>query len=312
MKFTDNFRTAWNELWFFPVSAEHLGMYRCAFFALSFYLFQSWEFARYAGAEPVLWYPVSFFVFLPQPASPETLEVLAMVWKASLVTSALGFLTRLSTMIAFLLGAYLIGLTHCYGLMRHSDAAFVVGLGILAFARSGDGLSLDSLLGLWRRSGPAPLGTYSWPLRLTQFSWCMVFFLAGWAKVRYGQWSWFAGEVLHDYLIWVNMPYDFFRYSEAQRSINAFLIARPALVAALSVGTVCIELAVVLAFWRGNWAKILVPLAVCMQIGINLSMYIKFYQIIPVYMVWVDWPRALAFLRRSAERVCNRKSLRPG
>src|SRR3989344_2373414 len=149
VKFTDNFRTAWNELWFFPVSAEHLGMYRCAFFALSFYLFQSWEFARYAGAEPVLWYPVSFFVFLPQPASPETLEVLAMVWKASLVTSALGFLTRLSTMIAFLLGAYLIGLTHCYGLMRHSDAAFVVGLGILAFARSGDGLSLDSLLGLW-------------------------------------------------------------------------------------------------------------------------------------------------------------------
>lgn len=201
-------REGWNRFWFEPASPVNLGICRALFFGLILLLYWDYDFSPWASVGGVLRMPTLFFRTFHVPVlSREQLIVLQVVWKAALGLSCIGLLTRLSTLVAFLLGAYLLGLIQCFGRLHHGEAIPVLVMGILLFARCGDGWSLDRLLATRRRGSRAgagsypPSGEYTWPIRMVWVALTLVFFAAGLAKLRYSGLAWAAPDNLEIILI---------------------------------------------------------------------------------------------------------------
>jgi hypothetical protein len=190
-------RTRWNSSFFGGAAAQDLGLHRLLFYNVVIYFFASRpsDVARWAEVSDVFWAPTSFFRLLHLPVFPATaLSVALWIWRTSLLLALVGLFTRLSTVLAFILGFYLLGLPHDFGKVNHNDAVVVVGLAIFAFSRCGDAWSLDGL----RRARPNVVsesqlsGKYSWPLGLYRLMLALVLFSPGVAKLRgpgFGAWA---------------------------------------------------------------------------------------------------------------------------
>src|SRR5262249_17515990 len=112
-----------------------------------------------------------------------------------------------STIVACLLGIYLLGLPNNFGKTHHSDAIVVLVMGIMAVSYCGDGWSIDRLIRIYRdeqrRPEPRPKlsGEYSWPIRLIWVLMVLVFFGAGMAKIGRSGLEWIASDNMRLILI---------------------------------------------------------------------------------------------------------------
>jgi hypothetical protein len=145
-------RATWSAFWFTPERPDNLGLLRALFYGLllAFYAGAGW--AEWAEVSPAFWFPITLFKVLHLPVlGASTLVVLSLLWKASLLSSALGLFSRGSALVAAVVGCYLLGLPHNFGKTHHFDAMVVLILGILACSRAADAFSLDRWLA--RRRG---------------------------------------------------------------------------------------------------------------------------------------------------------------
>ena len=195
----------WAQLVFPAAAPAELGWLRILFYgAVTVFSFSlHGDVARWARVDDVFWAPTFFFRLLDIPVLPATvLSVLLWVWRASLVLAAVGLFTRASTLLALILGFYLIGLPHNFGKINHGDAITVLGLAVFAFARAGDAWSIDRLRQARDADAGGPSGHYSWPLGLYRLLLALVLFGAGVAKLRApGPLAWVLTDNLHNTLI---------------------------------------------------------------------------------------------------------------
>jgi hypothetical protein len=184
----------WDRFWFVPGPAARLGLSRAIFCGVAFLFYLPHDFTEWATAAPAFWMPIQLFEELHiRVASSEVLFVVQTVWKISLATCALGVWTRLSTVVAAALGAYLLGLPHNFGATQHFDAIVVFALLILAVSRAGDARSIDAALRARRHGAvrqPATGPEYTWPIQAMWVMTALVFFGAGTSKLRHSGLEW--------------------------------------------------------------------------------------------------------------------------
>lgn len=230
------------------------------------------------------------------PPGVATIDFLATLWMASLVTSAVGLATRLSTWIAFLSGTILFWLPHNFGKTHHGDAALFFLLMILAVSRSGRSWSVDAWLA--RRRGRSPLDASTldeesgWPLRLIQVLFIWVFFAAGLSKAGHAGLDWALSNHLSTLLVRHH-------YTHTPLVDWGFWIAQQKeLCQVLGLFTLLLELACPLALFSRRARLMVIPLLAALQAGNALLLGVRFNTFVPLYLAWIPWTAVLARARR--------------
>lgn len=291
-------RERWMRFWFEPASPTNLGVCRMLFFTATLWQYGPVDFSVWAAVSDAFWLPVPLFRDLHLAVAPAgVLQALQIVWKASLVLAAIGYRTRWSTAAAFVFGLYLLGLPQNFGKTHHMDTVVVITLGVLALARCGDGVSVDARQR--QAEGPTPAsGEYTWPIRFVWVLLALVFFGAGFSKVRHNGLTW----ILSDNMARI-MAEQGTRWSEA--------LARFTWICQLlAASAVVLEISAPLAL-VSRWARrLLVPGLFLMQVGIQVIMALKFKPFLVCYLFWVPWDRVRTWI--TAQRLRVSASARSG
>jgi hypothetical protein len=140
------------------------------------------------------WSPIATFAhFNIGRPNPLLFEVAPVVLIASLVLLIIGFRTRLATSLVLISGIFLTGSYYSFtGKVDHADTFLVAYIpAIMLFSRWGSNYSLDALL--QEREGRQINASdsswvYSWPMRAVLLLLALMFFGAGYFKLRAGQW----------------------------------------------------------------------------------------------------------------------------
>lgn len=281
----------WRHFWFAPTRPTNLGVCRALFCGLLLLLYWRYDFSLWTEVSHVFWKPTGLFKYLHLPVlSAPVLVVLQIVWKGALALSCIGLWTRVSTAVGFLLGAYLLGLPHCFGKIHHNEGLVLCVLVVLAFSRCGDGWSVDRLLGAARRgTDPPPSAEYTWPIRLVCVLLALVFFAAGIAKLRHSGPAWIASDNLA--LMLIQNHYHKVR-TDPLTSWGLDLAQYGWLCRLLAAATVLIEVGYPLALVSRTARWVVVPGACLMLVGIRLLLGPAFEQFLMCSLFWVPWERA--------------------
>ena len=195
---------AWNAFWFAPAAPWPLGLCRAGFFTSFYILFLVRTDLRwYALFPPEFYQPRSSFAWLSLPLpSWDVMGWLVTAFEISVILAALGLMTRLATLTAFVLGLYVLGLQFNYGYLHWAHAIVPIVMGVLALAPCGDALSLDALI---RRAATGKTantgGQYRWPIQLVRLVFVSVFLAAGLAKLRQAGLEWVLSDTLRNYFL---------------------------------------------------------------------------------------------------------------
>lgn len=289
----------WERFWFAPKDALTLAVCRAVYFGLLCWNYLDQEFASWGTVSRALWQPIWVFEKFQRFADPvvseQTLFVLEIIWKVALAAAAMGLLTRISTMTAFVLAFYLLGLRHNWGKASHDDASTVLILGILALSRCGDAFSLDALLlRRFRRRGPdraddagarLPLksGEYRWPIRAIWLILAMVFFNSAVAKLRRSGFAWAWSDNLA--VLMVRMNY----FNNPTTNWGIQLANLPGFGKAMGVAALAVELFFPLVLFSRIARWVLVPAAFLMQLGNKVLLGVDFTSFMFAYLFFIDW-----------------------
>jgi hypothetical protein len=138
--------------------------------------------------------------------TPHGLTALYWITAVAGIAALVGLFTRTSLFI-FALGNWIfVAHEYSYGDRHHTEALFCIFLMLLAFAPSGDRLSLDAFIRR-RREGkagrpvaPEKVDTAMWPLKLAHVLLAMSYFSTGMSKlIAGGGFSWMNGYTLQAY-----------------------------------------------------------------------------------------------------------------
>ena len=284
---------AWNTFWFAPAAPWPLGLCRAGFFASFYVLFLARTDLRwYALFPPGFYQPRSFFAWLSlPPPSWDVMGWLVTAFEISVILAALGLLTRLATLMAFVLGLYVLGLQFNYGYLHWAHAIVPIVMGILALAPCGAALSLDALIRRAVTGKKAEAGgQYHWPMQLVRLVFVMVFLAAGLAKLRRAGLEWVTSDTLRNYFL--ENQYVFRSEGATARGhlLADWLIGRPDLCRVLAGLALAAELSAPAALVSRHARRWLIPLLFLFQIGNALLLYQDFFfAYLGLYLFWIPW-----------------------
>ena len=245
-------------LWFYPNLAEHLNFLR-----------KNDEFV-----DPQLITRVLAGVFSRDAFfNPTTFTILYWATFAVGVLALVGLCTRLSLFL-FATGTWIfVAHLFSYGDRHHTEALFAIFLMVLAFAPSGEQLSVDAVLRRRRTGSPAPETSELavWPLKLVLVLLGLTYFSAGMAKMVHSGLRWLNGYTLQGHTLAdaLSRGYPF----------GIWLAQQHTLAILLSVFTIVFELFfwVVLLVPR-RWAPLFLLGALLFQIGLYATGGYDFFQ----------------------------------
>jgi hypothetical protein len=298
-------RQRWETLWFEPAPPLNLGLCRIFFFGALFLFYLPQDFSVWSTVSDVFWQPVSLFRWLHlKVLSEETLGIVQLLWKSALALSCVGFFTSVSVGTSFFLGIYLLGLPHNFGKVHHADAILVFAFGILAFSRCGDSCSLDRLIRTRRfRTAPPETsepvsGEYTWPIRTIWLAMTLVFFAAGWSKIRQSGLAWISSDQLRILLLQHNY---YLSDSDPLTSWGLILAQYPRLCHLLAAATILCETTYPLALISVTARWILAPAGFLMLVAIRVLMGPGFEALMICHVFWIPWERVYARFRAPQE-----------
>lgn len=279
---------------FTPTRPEPLAICRVLFFTGMFLIFFREDFSSWAGIADELYRPIYLFRrFRIEVASAQTLEVMQIVWLASLIASAIGLLTPVSMTVASLLSAYLLGLSSSFGKIGHGDASLVLVSMFLAFSRCGDAWSVDALVlrlirrGPLKQATPMDSGEYKWPIQCARVMLAVVFCASGCTKLMYSGVQW----VLSDHLNNLIMLHRYGLKDVPWPALATWIAERPVLCHWLAGGALLLEIVFPVALFSRRLRYPILIAAALMQVGIALVMGVFFVQFALLYMFWIPWER---------------------
>ncbi len=233
------------------------------------------------------------------PLLPATDIAVCAAWAAFTLACCfgmIGFLTRLSSLVAAVLGFYLMGLTQLYGKVDHYH--FLIWFLLLFTAgHAGDFFGVDAVLAARRRADrgdiepPGPSVAYGLSLR---FAWLLIgvvyFFPGLWKIITCGP-EWGLGD---------NLKYHLHEKWLETGVVPAFRIDRYPLLYRLSgVGTLAFEISFVFLLFIPGLRMLAVFGGLAFHNLTNAFMQIPFYPLQFSYVCFFDW-------KKIAERVGRR------
>lgn len=252
------------------------------------------NFSWWAEVPEVLWYPIFIFDFFNIPVfSGDVLGFLGIAWRASLLLSCVGLLTRPAVAFSFLAGCYLFGMQNSFAKTHHMESLLLLVFCVLCFSRCGDGFSLDSLLA--RRYKWWPVGVrrkkhhprYRWPVRLIWVLFTFVFCAAGASKIRNSGLEWVASDYLAGLLVGKGFAGD--RVDPVLEWLPFWLGDRPGLCHLLAGTTVFLEFFAPLALVSRYMRVVMMCGLFFLVSGFWIVMGIPFPQWLAVFVFWVPW-----------------------
>jgi hypothetical protein len=140
-------RKTWERFWYPPTEPFDIGFARFLFFGWVIYSTWGSDFIKWGDLPIELFYPMPYMKLVNYPvASASTLEILQVIWIGSLFLGCIGFLSRLSSLVACVLTMYLWTLAFGYTQEAHGNIPLIFTMFVLAASRSADAFSVDSLL----------------------------------------------------------------------------------------------------------------------------------------------------------------------
>lgn len=294
----------WNQFWFTPARATDLGTARVLFFGITLVAALRLHLADWGAVPHLFWMPTPLFQALRlQPESTTVLGAVDLVWKGSLLLSAIGLFSRWSMPLAAISGFYALGLPQNFGKVHHSDTLLVLMLFVFACSRAGDAVSIDRLRRLARATGPRPIpepligAEYRWPVRFALALFVAAFAGAGLSKLRVSGLSWAWSDNMRNTLL--AHHYD----HRPPTDIGLWLASHESLTRLLAAGSLALELGSISALFS-RWTRAIVVASIAlMQVGIWLLMGVLFLGYASVYPVLIPWSALGQWLRhRTAPR----------
>lgn len=271
--------------------AYRLACSRILFYTGLFYFTYKANFGFYSAAPIEVWNtPGSFKLFGLSIASESTMQTLGFIWKTSVIFSALGFLSRPFMMICFLLGFYLFGIEEGFIATNFAFRFWCGAMGVFAFSRAGDILSLDYLIKkkLFKTQFVPQSESYQIALQWGQMVSLCPFFVAGLAKIR------------DSGLSWPSQLSIYFKYSDeafvarsgVARQIKQFLLSQPYLVTLMGWFVLTTELSSLFALWRTRARPYIILALVIFCMANYYLMYINRIKFLIILLVfWIPWEK---------------------
>jgi hypothetical protein len=197
----------WDDFFFRPVAPTRLGIVRSLYYTGLLWVFfgrpsmLNPNYVAQAHLPDEFQFPLSFFHFLPI-ADPEQLGQLTLALKIVLPLAAIGFCTRITSALVFVLIFYLLSIPGMYGRLVLINAIPIVVTFLLAASRCGDAFSVDRLIrDRWSRwpfasAATTPSGHYRWPVQAVCMYLTLTFSLAGASKLITSGISWALSDNL--------------------------------------------------------------------------------------------------------------------
>jgi hypothetical protein len=215
--------------------------------------------------------PVGVLGLLDHALAPWQWHLLLVATTLLSFVFALGIKHRiLGPLFAFAL-LLTISYRNSFGMIFHTENLMVLHVGILALVPAADAWSLDQRK---RKQEHPDSWKYGWPLFLMCLITVVAYTLAGYAKLRFGGFSWASGDVLRNYVAMDNLRKILLgdTYSPlagpAMRLGVAFTF--------LAAGSLALEVLAPLALFSKRFARLWVPAIVGFHIGIVALMAIVF------------------------------------
>jgi len=274
------------ERWLFPeASPERLAALRIGLCAILAGRLATGPYAGLADQPRELFRPISFMELVPAMPPKPVVVALQVVAVSAAVLAAVGLRTRIALPLAWMCAVFLNGMLTSTGKVVHNDLVLLLCLVPLLTAPCADAWSVDAL-----RAGGAAAGRSrlcGWPLRTAAIVVAGAYFFAGLAKLVNSGPAW----VTSDNLRWA-------LYASGDSALATFVADRPWLSHALAAGTLLLELGFPLVLVWPRLARLFVPGAVALHLGIWLAMGLDYSaQAATAVVVFTNWPAAAAALR---------------
>jgi hypothetical protein len=282
-RWIDRVAAAWTGYWFRPEPPEALAVCRVLLYGGLLAVFLDHDFTICSRLGQDYWAPTSFARLLFRHGPPTVAEVACAqaVWKISLLTACLGLATRVSTVVACVLGVILLQLPNDLGKQAHSMAPASVALIVMALSACGRVGSLDWAIARWRgrvvRVSEVETG---WPIHTMRVVLCLVFFCAGLHKARTSGLHWVFSDNMQMLMI-----------AQRRGGITPWIVQHPALCVAMAAFGLTTEFFYPLALLSKRLALIWVPAGVMMFTGIYVTLGIDFRFLAYLSFFWLPWGR---------------------
>lgn len=235
---------------------------RVVIYGLLFVIYLPLDDRGWTQVSEVFWMPISVFHFLPgPPRNAMLIGVLQILWKISLFTAAIGFVSRWSMITAAALGVFLLGLPNCFGKIHHLDGFPVLLMIIFAIAGLVNG----------------------WPIRLGQALFLLVFFAAGYAKLRNSGLAWMTASNMRSISLG-----ELFTHTPPTR-LGSILAGSTWLPQFAAVATVVVELSALPAIFFRRLRVFTLTGILCMQVIIALMLGVYFTPYLVGYALFLPW-----------------------
>ena len=243
--------------------------------------------------------PWGFYDRLFTPFGMTCLKSLLIV---SLMMSTAGFLSSISTKTSALLIVFYQGLVRSFGHFNHDEIIAVYFLIVLAFSPCAERFSLDSL---WHRARRKPDFAYGYPILLMQALLAWSYFSSAFIKLRVSGFSYLNADNLPALAIAQSLDNLHDTHFRLAFWLPGFRQYTPIVVALVLIWEIVFPAAI---FWkRARW--VILGFGVVFHLATLLLLNFLFLYQLAMYMVFIDWTRVLAWLRkRGIFRLSSRPS----
>ncbi len=288
----------WHKFWFPASSAYNLAVCRIVIIAAQLiFFFPSLGFhidlvsGGTAFVEPqVLIYMLDVLFPADLVFSAQSIAVIYWITAIAGCTAVIGLATRASALVFALGNWFFVALRYSYAEEHHPEALLCLFLLLLAFAPSGERLSIDALLRHFRankhdRSSSRNMVSHTamWPLLMMQVLLAFAYFSTGIAKLAYGGFEWMNGYTLQRYMLANAINFE--------RSVGIWLAQQYELCYILSVATILFEVFFFICLFFRKTVPIFLIGGVLLHVGIFVTMSAPFFQHIVLYLVFIDFER---------------------
>ncbi len=292
----------WNAFWFPESTGLRLAICRITVVAAQLFFFlprstslhQQLAIVDRAGGEFINPQVLTRLIcaVLPPGVFP-THEAILVIYTLAIVsgiTTLIGLATRFSAFLFAAANCVMVAHLYSYGEKHHPEAVFCIFLMLLAFCPSGRRLSVDAI---WRRrKKPDASRDQSttqfavWPLRLTQIILAMAYLCAGLCKLRVSGLRWMNGYTLQHHVFG-----DAIRWG---KPLGVWLAQQHELCIVLSIAAITLEVFFFLAIVTPRIMPLILVSGVLLHVGIDLTQGATFFQLILLYVVFIDFEKRRA------------------
>ena len=222
--------------------------------------------------------------------TPTGMTLLKWALIISLLFSTAGLATSWSTKIAALMVVFYEGLVRSFGHFNHDEMIAVYILVVLAFSPCGDALSVDNLR---KQAASKPPFAYGYPILLAQAFLAWAYFSSALIKLRVSGLTYFYADTLPTLAIMQsldNLHDTHFRFAFLLPAIKSYTPIFVVLVVAW-------ELIFPLAIFSKRLRWPILAFGVVFHVATLLLMNFIFVYHLLMYVVFIDWERAIGRLR---------------